>query len=245
MADTILRRGANASVLAQAIINTVIDLALPIVTAYKDVVGSLELDILTKPDIKHTSELYITTTEIEMIRSSVSPILNIVKSLRDKKNDKVDTPPSTSPGGAPHVRDDDDNSESKVKISAVALTYLRDAEDHIILITESLDSMRKSCTNMIDLIFNTISAYQNESIKQLTFVTIVFLPLGFLTAYFTVPFTDFADEKHSQKFYWGITIPVVVVVVLFLARNILTWYYRRMVQRRFLVRSRKANARSE
>jgi Mg2+ and Co2+ transporter CorA len=200
------------------------------------VIGNLELDILTQPSIKHTSDLYITTTEIEMIRSSVSPILNIVKSLRDSKNAEVVTHSGLGVGA--ELKDEDADSQSNVKINPVALTYLRDAEDHIVLITESLDGMRNSCTNMIDLIFNTISAYQNESIKQLTFVTIVFLPLGFLTAYFTVPFTDFADTKHNQRFYWAITLPVVVIVVLFLARNILTWYYRRLAQRRLISNSR-------
>lgn len=90
--------------------------------------------------------------------------------------------------------------------------YLRNAEDHIVFITESFDAMHTSCTSMIDLIFNTISAYQNESIKQLSFVTIVFLPLGFMTAYFAVPLIDFGTNRHN---YWAITLPVVVMVVLF------------------------------
>ena len=35
-------------------------------------------------------------------------------------------------------------------------------EDHVVLITDAIDQQRRSVDSMIDLIFNTISAYQNE-----------------------------------------------------------------------------------
>jgi hypothetical protein len=43
--------------IAQAVIDAIIDLAIPVSTAYQDVIGELEIDVLTEPDIKHTTSL--------------------------------------------------------------------------------------------------------------------------------------------------------------------------------------------
>jgi Mg2+ and Co2+ transporter CorA len=235
--DTILRRSCDASMIVQAVIDAIIDLAIPVSVAYQDILGELELDVLTQPSLKHTTTLYIVTSEITMMRSFVSPIVNLINALRDHKSNAV----ITGVGG----RGDIKQAPSGVKISAMAQTYLGDVDDHIILITESLDNMRRLCDNMIDLIFNTISAYQNESMKQLTVVTIVFLPMSFLTGYFGMNFHDFPSINNEESYFWEIALPLAFVVIVFLMRDMLRWYFARLVQRRGISRSRKGRLQRE
>ncbi|KAI9867754.1 MAG: hypothetical protein M1823_009105, partial [Watsoniomyces obsoletus] len=61
---TILRESADATMLTQAILDAIIDLAIPVTTAYQDSIGDLELDVLTDPDIIQSKALYILTSEI-------------------------------------------------------------------------------------------------------------------------------------------------------------------------------------
>lgn len=125
--DTVLRRSADASMLLQAVLDAIVDLAIPVVNSMQDVVGSLELDVLTRPSIGNANSLYIATSEIAIMRSIISPILGLVKALQDHGRRGVDQVNA--------------RPESAVAITPLSRMYLEDVSDHIIVITESLDQV--------------------------------------------------------------------------------------------------------
>ncbi|KJZ73428.1 hypothetical protein HIM_07222 [Hirsutella minnesotensis 3608] len=227
---TILRESCDASLLVQAIIDAIIDLALPLTAVYTDLLGDIELDVLTDPSIKQSRLLYICISELNKIMRFHGPIENLVSVLRDHRT---------------HLASDlaareFTNPASGVIISPLTHTYLGDVLDHCIIIAEALQQLKQSSEDLISLIFNTISANQNESMKQLTTVTIIFLPLTFITGFFGQNFDkDFPEIHKGIWYFWACAVPTAIATVLILKRDTIYNWCVSLVQRQHILSIRK------
>ncbi|KAM0323325.1 hypothetical protein ACHAQA_008917 [Verticillium albo-atrum] len=230
---TILRQSCDASLLVQAIIDAIIDLALPLTAVYQDVIGDLELDVLTSPSIKQSRQLYICISEINKMLTFLNPIDNVVNVLRDHV---TDLRPDIA---VRELR----NPASGVIVTPMTHTYLGDVLDHCVIITEAMEQIKRSADNLIDLIFNTISANQNESMKQLTVITIIFLPLTFLTGYFGQNFTTFPQIDYGIEYFWKIAAPVIFITVVVMMQGWIRQWFSSIGARRQIVAARKRGQR--
>lgn len=66
--------------------------------------------------------------------------------------------------------------------------YFRDIYDHLIRITEELDSYHDMVSGCTDLYLSTVANRQGETSKQLAIIASIFLPLSFLTGFFGMNF---------------------------------------------------------
>ncbi|KAI5368001.1 Putative Mg2+ transporter protein, CorA-like/Zinc transport protein ZntB [Septoria linicola] len=81
--ETILRRSCDASLVTQAIIDAIVDLAVPVRDAYNRSRKELQIDAMTSPNIRTSRALHIFGEEIDMLQNLFKPIVHLVNSLRD------------------------------------------------------------------------------------------------------------------------------------------------------------------
>lgn len=244
---TTLRESNDASLLVQAIVDAIVDLSFPLTAIYADLLGEIELDVLTSPSITHTKKLYICISEINKMLALLNPIDNLMNVLRDHKT---------------NLSQDEaikqlENPDSGVIITPQCVTYLGDVLDHCIMITENLQQLKRSADNLINLNFNYISSGQNESMKQLTTVTIIFLPLTFITGFFGQNFREegFPEIHNGIWYFWACAVPTVFVTILVLMKDMIRdWVVRKHVvslrrrkkkRRQSMTKSRRAQRQRE
>ncbi|KAK4580125.1 hypothetical protein LTR86_000328 [Recurvomyces mirabilis] len=232
---TVLRSGNDPSMLVQGVLDAVVDMAVPVGRAFEDAFTELELAVLTKPSITLSRQVYVLRAGLASFLDLLVPIGGLVRALYDHRN-AAQQPPGAGPipteAGA-KTRSPDFAAQA---VSPLTQAYLKDVQDHITTLTSSTHMRIRSAENLTSLIFNTIAARQNESVRQLTLVSIFFLPLTFLTGYFGMNFDPMpVVQEHSDEFFWFIASPVMGVTLAILmarpaARKLSEW--RRMAWRR-------------
>lgn len=107
--ETMLRRSADASLLLQAIIDAIVDLAVPVREAYNKARKELQVDAMVNPNIATSRALHIFGEEIDMLQNLIKPIVHLVNAIRDHNSDgPIGTSVATSPPGTISAPSDDD-----------------------------------------------------------------------------------------------------------------------------------------
>lgn len=201
---TTIRSSNDPSMLLHAVIDTVVDLSLPIGKAFAEVFDDLEQSVLESPNIAQSKQLHVLRSGLTLLMDNTIANGSLVKTLVDHR-----AAVSAATGNP-------SSQLTSVQISPMSQVYLQDVQDHIAALSNSTEVSIRSADNLSSLIFNTIAASQNESISKLTFVSIFFLPLTFLTSYFGMNFSMSVFEEHSDAYFWWLATPVMVVTTVLL-----------------------------
>ena len=98
--------------------------------------------------------------------------------------------------------------------------YYRDIYDHIVRQYEAADSLRDLLTGTMDVYLSTVSNRSNATMKQLTMIASLFLPLTFLTGFFGMNFGFLVSHIGSTSAF------ALAVGLMGVATLIQLWIFR-------------------
>jgi magnesium transporter len=104
--------------------------------------------------------------------------------------------------------------------------YFRDIYDHLLRISDLIDTYRDLLTSSMDVYLSTVSNRLNSVMKQLTIMATVFLPLTFVTGFFGQNFGWMVGNIQSSStfFGFGIGLEVLTVGALFMLFKKRGWF---------------------
>jgi magnesium transporter len=155
-------------------------------------IDELQDQIFVNPKESQLADLFALKREIVTMRKMVTPQRDMVSTMMAQV--------VTIPG-----------------MTAESERYVRDLYDHLIRISDMVDSYRDLLSGSLDAYMSMVSNRLNDVMKQLTIIATVFLPLSFLTGFFGQNLGWMANRIGSLTAFlvFGIGIEVLAVIALF------------------------------
>jgi magnesium transporter len=102
--------------------------------------------------------------------------------------------------------------------------YFRDVYDHLIRISDMIDSYRDLLSGGTDLYLSTVSNRQNDVMKQLTVIATIFLPLSFITGFFGQNFSYLVTHLITGTWtFWVVGVGSMVATLV----GLLLYFHRK------------------
>jgi magnesium transporter len=99
--------------------------------------------------------------------------------------------------------------------------YLRDVYDHTIHMMELLESYRDIVSGLLDIYLSSISYKLSETMKILTMISTVFIPLTFLAGWYGMNFKTMPEIDWQYGYAWVLSLAAfsILMMVIFFRRK--------------------------
>jgi magnesium transporter len=184
--------------LLHAVLDSLVDSFFPALADFDDDIDDLEDAILVRPTDAQLGQLFAMKRALVGMRKVVTPGRDTIAGV------------IAGVGRLPGM-----NEESE--------RYFRDLYDHLIRISDLVDSYRDLLSGVLDTHLSTVSNRLNVIMKQLTVIATFFLPLTFLTGFFGQNFAMLVNSIMGWTSFlvFGIGLELLAVAVL------LVWFWKR------------------
>lgn len=157
------REPESESFVVYRILDALTDTFFPLLEQIDDTIDALEDAIILRADDEQLQQVFQLKRGLGALRRVISPQRDLAQRAIEDINDL--------PGLDVGTRD-----------------YFRDVYDHLIRVSDMVDSYRDLLTSLMDVYLSTTSNRMNAVMKQLTLVSTVFLPVTALTGFFGMNF---------------------------------------------------------
>ena len=184
-------KALSRAMLLYRLLTELTDDFFPVLSEFDDRIDQMQDAILAKPTDQQLGDLFTMKRWLIGARKIITPQRDMIASLVSGVTEL--------PGMTREIE-----------------RYFRDLYDHLIRISDLIDSYRDLLTGSLDSYLSTVSNRLNAVMKQLTIIATIFLPLSFLTGFFGQNFAWMVTRLTSLPAFLGLGVGTEVVAVALL-----------------------------
>jgi len=187
-------RKCGSDYLAYALMDAVVDCYFHAIEKIGDTVEEIEEEIIATADRKSLLQLYDLKREMIFLRKQVWPMRDMIANM---------------------VR-----SETRL-INPATDIYLRDLQDHVTRIIDTVETYRDLLSGIMDIYLSTNANKMNEVMKVLTIMSSIFIPVTFVAGVYGMNF-EYMPELKSPYGYaitWGVMLVIMTGLIIYFRRK--------------------------
>jgi magnesium transporter len=182
---------ARPIVLLYQLMDQLTDSFFPALADFDERIDTIQDELLAAPSEQQLQEIFALRRRLVVLRRAVTPQRDLAGQFA---------------GGITELPGSDVEAER----------YFRDVYDHLIRLSDLIDSYRDLMANAMDVYLSTISNRLNQVMKRLTVITTVALPLIVMSGFFGQNFGFLVDHIAGWPEFlgFGIVLPVAALFLL-------------------------------
>lgn len=195
-------RSAGADYLAYALLDPVVDAWFPIIENYGDTLDEIDRQITD-------SEARNPIPQLHNIRHELVRARRMFFRQREALGTMTRTDQSTE------------------LVTADTRIYLRDCQDHTTQIIDAIDAFRETCSDLREFHFSQVTDRTNETMRVLTVIATIFIPLSFFTGLWGMNFDTQTSPWNMPELEWQFGYPFALGLMGSIAGVMLFYFWRK------------------
>ena len=189
-------RANKADYLLYVLLDRLVDAYFDVITEIEDDVEDLEERVLHKHAQENLREIRILKRDLLYMHKHIWPLRDVLSRL----------------------------SHGEQKISNETQLYLRDVQDHLYQVLDSVDTMREVLSSLVDIYLSNASIKMNEIMKVLTIISTFFIPLTFIAGLYGMNFRVMPEIGWEYGYWYALALMALVTILLALYFKRKKWF---------------------
>jgi magnesium transporter len=106
--------------------------------------------------------------------------------------------------------------------------YLRDCYDHVVQVVDLIETYRELTADLRELHMSSLSNRINETMRVLTIISTIFIPLTFIAGIYGMNFDYAGGAKplNMPELHWPLGYPAILALMALTTAGMVIYFYR-------------------